>query len=115
MSCRVAWRSLLMRSILELQNELRSSAFGLFHSLIAGDKVNENTLILLQEILAYESFIFYYNMVYPISVTLARVTSNESAEDLRIFLNDAVTQIAMKRTEAIVDSLRSRGLLVVIC
>uniref|UniRef100_A0A915AK27 Activating signal cointegrator 1 complex subunit 2 n=3 Tax=Parascaris univalens TaxID=6257 RepID=A0A915AK27_PARUN len=100
------------RSILEMQNELRSSAFELFHSLIAGDKVDENTLILLQEILAYESFTFYYNLVYPISATLPHVTSNESVQDFPTFLNDAVTQIAIKRTEAIVDNLRNRGLLV---
>ncbi|VDM48047.1 unnamed protein product [Toxocara canis] len=100
------------RSLLRLYDEFRASALQLFHSLISMDKLNEETIATFQEALAYESFIFYYNMVYPINVTLASTISNEHAHDLSKFFNDTLTEISTKQTHMIIDALKNRGLLV---
>ncbi|VDK19950.1 unnamed protein product [Anisakis simplex] len=102
-----------LRCLLRLYDEVCAEASQLFHLLISSaDNAKETSVMKLQEVLVYESFIFYYNLLYPINETLTKIFSSESdSQDMPLYLNDALNEISSKRTKVIIERLNSRGLM----
>ncbi|VDO24314.1 Uncharacterized protein BM_BM2012 [Brugia malayi] len=95
------------KMLLILVDNVITSAYALFHTLIDCLTSVDELYTVIVNCLQYTRFIFYYSIIYPIDEIL-----NRCDEEQRIYINTSLEYIRENCTTNVLKQLKKRGLLV---